>query len=80
VPGGQAGALLFDLCGFAITLFAMVVAVIPPFGTVGLWLHETKLVGGSLFLYLLGLVFYWRCEEDKLSGSAAWPFPQSVET
>ena len=65
VPGGQGGALLFGLSGFAITLFAMVVAVIPPPGTVGLWLHETKLVGGSLFLVLLGLVVYWRAKKTS---------------
>jgi hypothetical protein len=40
-------------------------AVIPPPGTVGIWLHETKRVGGSLSLVLLGLVVYWQVKKTS---------------
>ena len=60
VPGGAVGALLIGLCGLAITLFAMVIAMVPPPGTVDLWVHEAKVAGGSLFLVLIGLFIYWR--------------------
>ncbi len=62
-PGGSKGALVVGLCGLLITVFAMVVAVIPPPGTSNVWVHEFKLVGGSLFLVLAGLVIYWRARQ-----------------
>lgn len=66
VPGGAIGALIAGLCGLAITLFAMIVALIPPPGTPQIWIHEAKLGGGSLLLLLLGLFIYWR-QRQKLS-------------
>ena len=66
VPGGAAGALIIGLCGLAITLFAMVVAMIPPPGTSDIWLYEAKVAGGSLFLVLVGLIIYWRAKRKKL--------------
>jgi hypothetical protein len=66
VPGGTAGALISGLCGLSITLCAMVVAVIPPPGTHEVWLHETKLVGGSLFLIAIGLFIYRRAKTMQL--------------
>lgn len=60
VPGGAVGALAIGLCGGATTLFAMIVALIPPPGTSSVWLHEAKLVFGSFFLVLVGLFIYWR--------------------
>jgi amino acid transporter len=62
VPGGAAGALFVGLCGLSITVFAMIVSMIPPPGTSGIWIYETKLGGGSLFLVLLGLFIYWRAK------------------
>jgi glutamate:GABA antiporter len=62
VPGGALGALVSGLCGLAITVFAMVVSMIPPPGTPNIWLHEAKLGGGALFLVLLGLFIYWRAK------------------
>jgi amino acid transporter len=62
VPGGAAGALISGLCGLSITLFAMVVAMIPPPGTSDIWIYEAKLGGGSLFLVLVGLFIYWRAK------------------
>jgi amino acid transporter len=70
VPGGANGALIIGLCGLSITLFAMVVAMIPPPGTSDPWLLETKVGGGSLLLVLIGLFIYWRAKRrfrSKLS-------------
>lgn len=66
VPGGATGALVIGLCGLAITLFAMVVATIPPPGTYDIWTHEAKVGGGSLFLVLVGLIIYWRAKRKQL--------------
>ena len=62
VPGGKMGASVAGVCGIAITLFAMFVAMVPPAGTSDIWIHEAKVAGGSLFLVLAGLVIYWRAK------------------
>jgi amino acid transporter len=62
VPGGPTGALVIGLCGLSITLFAMIVALIPPPGTSDIWIYEAKVGGGSLLLVLLGSVIYWRAK------------------
>ena len=66
VPGGATGELIIGLCGLAITLFAMVVAMIPPPDTSDIWLYEAKVAGGSLFLVLIGLIIYWRAKRKQL--------------
>jgi amino acid transporter len=66
VPGGATGALIIGLGGLAITLFAMVVAMIPPPDTSDIWLYEAKVAGGSLFLVLIGLIIYWRAKRKQL--------------
>ena len=65
VPGGKAGALIAGVSGFGITLFAMIVALFPPPGTTNIWLHETKLGGGSVLLLSIGLVIYWRARRKN---------------
>jgi glutamate:GABA antiporter len=65
VPGGATGALIAGICGLSITLFAMIVAMIPPPGTSDIWLYEAKVGGGSLFLILIGLVIYWRARRTR---------------
>jgi amino acid transporter len=52
--------LLIGFCGIAITLFAMVVAMVPPPDSGELWLHELKVGGGALFLVSLGFIVYRR--------------------
>ena len=64
VPGGAIGGLIAGLSGLGITIFAMIVALVPPPGTVNIWVHEAKLGGGSLLLVLAGLFIYWR-RRDK---------------
>lgn len=66
IPGGWFGAVLAGSSGFGITLFAMVVALFPPAGTVHLWLHELKLGGGAVFLVGAGLAIYWRARRKNL--------------
>ena len=52
-------ALAAGVSGAVVTLFAMIVAVFPPPGTANVWLHETKLLGGSFLLLGIGLAIYW---------------------
>ena len=67
VPGGATGALVTGICGLSITLFAMIVALIPPPGTSDVWLHEAKVAGGSFLLVLSGLLIYWRARRKQLA-------------
>jgi amino acid transporter len=48
------------LAGLALTLFAMIVACVPPSDTPSVVLFEAKVLGGALAFLLVGLVFYWR--------------------
>ena len=64
VPGGPKGAIVIGLCGFSITLFAMIVALIPPPGTSDIWIHEAKVGGGSLLLVLPSLFIYRRAKRQ----------------
>jgi amino acid transporter len=70
VPGGPVGSLVVGLCGLSITLFAMVVAMVPPPGTPDVLIHEAKLGGGPLFLILIGLFIYWRAKRAAISTKA----------
>ncbi len=67
VPGGATRALVSGLGGLAITIFAMVVAMIPPPGTTDIWIHEAKLGGGSLLLVVVGLIIYSRAKGKQLA-------------
>ena len=59
VPGGKAGAWLVGLSGLLVTLFAMVVAMIPPSSDAQPLLFELKVVGGALTFVAIGGVIYW---------------------
>jgi amino acid transporter len=60
VPGGSAGAWIVGSSGLIVTLFAMVVAMIPPSGDEQPLLFELKVVGGALAFVGIGGVVYWR--------------------
>ena len=57
--GGRIGALTIGICGFAFTLFAMIIATIPP-DSHEIWLFLVKVLGGAGFFVALGGVIYWR--------------------
>jgi glutamate:GABA antiporter len=54
-----AGAII-GLSGLALTLFAMLIATVPPSGTTDPWVFRLKVIGGAGFFVVMGLVIYWR--------------------
>jgi amino acid transporter len=61
-PGGRLGALAIGLSGLFITVFAMIVTMIPPPGTENPWAFRTKVIGGATSFVLLGGLIYWRAK------------------
>lgn len=60
-PGrGVVSALAIGGCGIAVTLFAMVIATIPPTGTAQPLLFFAKVVGGAVLFIGAGAVLYLR--------------------
>jgi amino acid transporter len=57
-PGGALGAWAISLSGLFITLFAMIVAMIPPPGTANPWLFRAKVIGGAAGFVLFGALIY----------------------
>lgn len=64
-PGGRLGALAIGLSGLSVTLFAMIVTMIPPPGTESPWAFRAKVIGGALGFVLLGGVIYWRAQWSR---------------
>ena len=60
LPGGRAGATLAGVCGLAITVFAMVVASIPPADVPSRFAFGAKVIGGAAAFVVLGGAIYWR--------------------
>ena len=60
LPGGRGGATLAGVCGLAITVFAMVVASIPPADAPSRFAFGAKVVGGAAAFVALGGAIYWR--------------------
>ena len=52
--------LLVGVSGLVVTIFAMIVAVIPPPGTTEPWLLELKVLGGATVFVAAGGLLYWR--------------------
>jgi amino acid transporter len=52
--------LLAGAAGLALTVFAMLIATVPPSGTTDPWVFRLKVIGGAGFCVALGLVIYWR--------------------
>jgi amino acid transporter len=71
LAGGKPAAWISGLCGLSVTLFAMIVAMIPPPGTSDVWIHVAKVTGGSLLLIFIGLVIYWRARRRDLGARSA---------
>ncbi len=62
--GREIRTWLTGLSGLAVTLFAMVVACIPPPDTHDPLLFELKVVGGALAFVALGGLLYWRARRS----------------
>jgi len=58
-PGGSVGGWLTGLSGMMVTLFAMIVATIPPPDMGNSLLFRLKVIGGALGFVLIGGVIYW---------------------
>lgn len=52
--------IVTGISGFGLTLFAMIVACIPPAGTPSVLVFELKVLGGALLFVLAGVGFYLR--------------------
>lgn len=57
-PGGRPGAWIIGGSGLTLTLFAMVVAMIPPASSAHPMLFRAKVIGGALGFILVGGVIY----------------------
>ena len=57
---GRLSALLIGCSGLALTLFAMLIATVPPSGSAEPWLFRLKVIGGAGFFVVLGGIIYWR--------------------
>jgi glutamate:GABA antiporter len=60
ILAGRAAGMVIGLAGLALTLFAMLIATVPPSGTADPWVFRLKVVGGAGFFVVLGLIIYWR--------------------
>ena len=60
LPGGRVGATLAGVCGLAITVFAMIVASIPPADAPSRFEFGAKVIGGAAAFVALGGAIYWR--------------------
>jgi glutamate:GABA antiporter len=59
-PGGSIGGWLTSLSGMTVTLFAMIIATIPPPEMGNSSLFRLKVIGGALGFILIGGLIYWR--------------------
>ena len=60
LPGGRGGATLAGLAGLGLTLFAMIVAAIPPGDAPNRAVFALKVIGGAAAFVVLGAAIYWR--------------------
>jgi len=60
VPLGIAGPWVFGVLGFGATMLSIVLAFIPPAGTINPGLFMLKIVGSTLLFVGIGFGFYWR--------------------
>jgi amino acid transporter len=64
-PGRSIGAWLTGLSGMIVTLFAMIVATIPPPDMGNPLLFRLKVIGGSLGFVVIGGLIYWRAKAKQ---------------
>jgi amino acid transporter len=61
-PGGTVGAWVIGLSGAALTLFAMLVATIPPEASKEPWRFRLKVIGGAAGFIIIGGLIYLRAK------------------
>ena len=71
-PGGSIGAWLTGLSGIIVTLFAMIIATIPPPDMADSLLFRLKVIGGAFGFVLIGGLIYWRA---RLKGAKVREVP-----
>ena len=64
-PGRSIGAWLTGLSGMIVTLFAMIVATIPPPDMGNSLLFRLKVIGGALGFVVIGGLIYWRAKAKQ---------------
>ena len=64
-PSGIGKATLVGGCGAFVTVFAMVIATIPPSNTAHPTLFFVKVVGGAAFFVGMGAFLYWRANRTR---------------
>jgi glutamate:GABA antiporter len=57
---GRAAGVAIGMSGLLLTLFAMVIATIPPPDTADPWVFRAKVIGGAALFVFMGVVVYWR--------------------
>jgi amino acid transporter len=62
---GVGSAVAIGGCGAMVTIFAMVIATIPPSGTENPALFFIKVVGGAAFFVAIGGYLYWRASRNQ---------------
>jgi glutamate:GABA antiporter len=65
IPGGKLGVWLAGSLGFVVVLIGIALSLIPPGEAENKWLFEGKLIGGTGFFVLIGLMLYWRGARRK---------------
>jgi glutamate:GABA antiporter len=64
-PGRSIGAWLTGVSGMIVTLFAMIVATIPPPDMGNSLLFRLKVIGGALGFVMIGGLIYWRAKAKQ---------------
>src|SRR5205809_4010200 len=67
-PGGLIGGWLTGLSGIVVTLFAMIIATIPPPDFGNPLLFRLKVIGGALGFILVGGLIYWCARLKRMMG------------
>jgi amino acid transporter len=67
IPGGKIGVWIAGGLGFLVVLLGIVLSFIPPGETQNKLMFEVKLVSGTVFAVLFGLVLYFRGARARLN-------------
>lgn len=65
IPGGKFGVWVTGTLGFLVVLGGIALSLIPPAEVENKWVFEAKVVGGTVFAVLFGLVLYSRGVRTK---------------